>query len=98
MILNPIIYGALHMYVPQLDFLNRMAVTFLSILVILTVIRVIKPRKEAYVANTEMTTETGKSFDLTGSKIALVVGILVVLATLALYVYYWDSSTPMFGK
>ncbi len=98
LILNPIIYGALHVYVPQLDFLNRMAVTFLSILVILTAIRVVKPRKEAYVANTEMTTETGKSFDLTGSKIALVIGILVVLATLALYAYYWDSSTPMFGK
>lgn len=98
LILNPVIYGALHMFVPQLDFLNRMAVTFISILVILTLVRVVHPRKEAYVANTELTTETGKSFDLTGSKVALVVGIVVILVTLALYAYYWDSTTPMFGN
>ena len=92
LLLCPAIYGALHLYVPQLDFLNRMAVTFCAIIGVLTLVTLIKPRPEPYRAEAKTT------LDLTGSKLAKVIGVLVVLATLALYVYFWDSSTPMFGK
>lgn len=45
----PILYGALAKYCPTLDFLNRMAVTFLVLIVIACILRVVCPRKEAYV-------------------------------------------------
>lgn len=92
LLLCPVIYGTLHLYVPQLDFLNRMAVTFLAIIAVLIFVTLVKPRPEPYKA------EAKTSLDLTGSTLAKAIGILVVLATIALYVIYWDSSTPMFGK
>lgn len=45
----PILYGALAVFCPTLDFLNRMAVTFFILIAIAFILRVICPRKEAFI-------------------------------------------------
>ncbi len=90
LLLCPIIYGALHAFVPQLDFLNRMMVTFFSIVLLDIVVTLIRPRSTPY------RQESKTKLDLTTSKFAALIGILVVIITIALYVIFWDQSTPMF--
>ncbi len=90
LVLCPIIYGLFHMLVPQLDFLNRMLVTFVIIMGVLFILRILFPRKTAY----EQTSDT--TLDLTQSKLAKVIGVLVVLGTIALYLFFWDHSSKMF--
>lgn len=90
LLLCPVIYGCLHAFVPQLDFVNRMMVTFFAIVVLDLAITVVKPRSEPY------TQESKTSLDLSSSKGALLVGVLVVLVTLVLYAVFWDYGTPMF--
>ena len=86
----PIIYGCLHVFVPSLDFLNRMVVTFFAIVLLDLAITLLHPRKEAFALEAKTT------LSLTFSKAAVVVGIIVVIVTLCLYAYFWDYSTPMF--
>ncbi len=45
----PILYGGLAIAYPNLDFLNRMAVTFIVLIALAFVFRVVCPRKEAFV-------------------------------------------------
>ncbi len=90
LLLCPVIYGCLHVFVPSLDFLNRMVVTFFAIIVLDLIITVLCPRKEAF------TLEAKTTLNLSFSKIAVVIGILVVVVTFCLYAYFWDYSTPMF--
>ncbi len=90
LILCPIIYGLFHLFVPQLDFLNRMLVTFVIILGVMTVQRLLFPRKEAF----EQKAET--NLDMTQSTIAKIIGVLVVVLTIVLYIIYWDYESPMF--
>ncbi|MDO5554227.1 MAG: sodium/solute symporter [Planctomycetia bacterium] len=90
LVLCPIIYGLFHAFVPGLDFLNRMAVTFILIIAVLTIMRIVFPRQQAYESKVETT------LDLSESMAAKVIGVLIVLATVALYFIYWDWSSPMF--
>ncbi|MBR2692820.1 MAG: sodium/solute symporter [Thermoguttaceae bacterium] len=90
LLLCPVIYGCLHVFVPSLDFLNRMVVTFFAIIVLDLVITVLSPRKEAFALEAKTT------LNLSFSKIAVVIGILVVITTICLYALFWDYSTPMF--
>lgn len=92
LILNPIIYGCLMMFASHISFLDRMSITFVSIIAVMTLMTVISPLKEPFKQ------ESKTDMDLTTSKGALVVGILVVLFTAALYAYFWDYTTPMFPK
>jgi len=87
----PIIYGILKFTCPGLDFLNRMAITFVIIIAALTLLRFLFPQKEMPAQE-----ESAVSLDLTESKIAKVVGLVVVIITIILYLYYWDWSSPMF--
>ena len=45
----PILYFLLARFVPELDFLNRMAVTFGILILVAFVLRAVAPRKEAFV-------------------------------------------------
>ena len=90
LLLCPIVYGCLHVFVPSLDFLNRMVVTFFAIVLVDLVITLICPRGEAF------TLEAKTKMDLSSSKTALWIGILVVVVTLCLYAFFWDTATPMF--
>jgi len=75
-------YGAFKIALPQLQFLNRMAVCFVLCLVIMALITLVKPLPQP------VTFERKTTLDLTGSRGAVVGGILVVAITLLLYVLF----------
>ena len=77
------IYGALQLFFPQVAFLNRMAVTFVAILAVLAVMTALKPLAEPRVLPVR------QGFDMRPSRSAVVLGIVVVVATLALYAIFW---------
>lgn len=83
LILNPILYGSLKYFVPQMAFLNRMAVCFGAVLAVLTLMTLIKPLPEPVVlpVNIKMDMRTDR-----GTKIF---GAAVIALTLALYVIFW---------
>jgi SSS family solute:Na+ symporter len=82
MVLNPLLYGLLLM-TTELAFLDRMAVCFGAVLLVMTIIgllvRLDKPVE--FHSETEM--------DLTSSKPAMAWGVVVVIATLALYAVFF---------
>jgi SSS family solute:Na+ symporter len=90
LLLNPIIYGALMLFASDLSFLDRMSITFVSIIAVMTLMRLVSPLKVPY--KSEATT----TIDLRQSKSAMVVGVIVVAITIALYAYFWDYNTPLF--
>ncbi len=88
----PILYGALATFVPSLDFLNRMAVTFGVLIALAVVMSIVCPRKEAFV----QATDESKAEFLKESKGAKLGGWVVVALTVVLYLIYWDYDLPMF--
>jgi SSS family solute:Na+ symporter len=76
---NIVAYGALKLMVPELQFLNRMAVCFGLCLLVMTAITLLRPRAEPIVfeQNTEIALET--------SGLAKLGGILVVATALLFY-------------
>lgn len=88
----PILYGALATFVPSLDFLNRMAVTFGVLIALAVVMTIVCPRKEAFVQETD----ESKAEFLKESKGAKIGGWCVVALTVILYLIYWDYNSPMF--
>ncbi|MCP4451136.1 MAG: sodium/solute symporter [Planctomycetes bacterium] len=83
LILNPILYGSLKLFMPQIAFLNRMAICFGVILAVLSIMTLIKPLAEPVVlpVNAKMDMKTDK-----GTKIF---GMAVIALTLVLYVIFW---------
>lgn len=82
-LLTPILYGMFAMVLPAWAFLDRMALTFGCILVLMWVLTLVKPAAHPF----ELKTNT--KIDLTSSTPAKIGGIVVVLLTLGLYVYFW---------
>ena len=80
---SPAIYLVLKLLLPNLAFLDRMAVAFFCVLAIMTVITILRPRPEPI----ELPVNT--KIDLQSSPMALAFGVVVVVATLALYAYFW---------
>ncbi len=83
LLLNPALYGILKYAVPDLSFLNRMAICFFVVMAVLTLITVLRPLEKPVVL------PENKSMNLDGSKGAKVFGLLVVILTAALYVIFW---------
>ncbi len=77
------IYGALQLFAPQIAFLNRMAITFVAILVVLAVMTAFRPLAEPRVLPVR------EGYDMRPSRSAVVLGAVVVAATLALYAIFW---------
>jgi SSS family solute:Na+ symporter len=77
------IYGLLQWQFPQVAFLNRMAVTFVVILIVLAVMAVLKPLKEPRLLPVR------EGFDMRPSRSVVVLAVFVILATLSLYVIFW---------
>ncbi len=75
-------YGGLKLAVPQLQFLNRMAVCFVLCLLIMQAITMARPLPQPVVFESKTT------LDLTGSRGAAIGGVIVVIITLALYVLF----------
>lgn len=80
---NVVLYGALKVAAPGIPFLNRMAICFGVVLAVMTAITLIKPLEKPVVM------PTTDLIALESSKKAKVIGIGVVIATLALYVIFW---------
>lgn len=81
--INVVLYGALKVLAPEIAFLNRMAICLGVIVAVLALIRLINPLREPV----EM--PTTDLIALEGSASAKTWGIVVVVATLALYWLFW---------
>jgi SSS family solute:Na+ symporter len=81
---SPLIYGLLFFAAKDMAFLNRMAVTFAVILVIMALITLLKPLDRPK----EMPVREGfESIKL--EKRIMTIGIAVILITLILYAIFW---------
>lgn len=82
-LLNVALYGALKWFVPELVFLNRMAVCFFTVVLVLALITAINPlaRPVQLPVNNEIALES--------SRTARLGGVAVVVLTLLLYVIFW---------
>ncbi len=83
LVLSPIVYGILKFVLPNLAFLDRMAVTFFVVLLTMGVMTITKPLQEPIVL------PTTTKIDLESSPGAKICGVLVVIATLVLYAIFW---------
>lgn len=83
LLLNPVLYYAIAKFMPQVAFLDRMAICFFTVLVVMSLIGAVKrlPQPVVFKSDTKL--------DLTSSKGALAAGVVVVIATLALYGMFW---------
>lgn len=79
---NIVAYGSLALLVPQLQFLNRMAICFVLCIAVMGVMTVLRPLPEPIVF------EARTKMDLTSSRGALIVGLVVIALTLGLYLLF----------
>lgn len=77
------VYGFLQWQFPDVAFLNRMAVTFGVVLAVMAVITALKPLREPRVLPVR------EGYDMRPSRSVVLLGTIVVLATLALYAIFW---------
>lgn len=83
MIAGVIVYGLLLWLLPNVAFLNHMAITFTILVILMAIITAAKPlaERKTFKAQVEM--------DLKPSSFAIVLGVAVVLLTIALYIIFW---------
>ena len=83
LVINPLLYGGLKIFAPEVAFLNRMAICFFVILAVLTLMTPIRPLPQPVILpvneNMDMRTDTRTK----------VLGVVVVLLTLTLYTIFW---------
>ena len=82
LVTNIVSYGVLKAAVPQVQFLNRMAICFGLCLLVMAVITVVRPLAQP------MEFKQNTTINLEGSRGAMWVGIVVVVVTLILYVIF----------
>ena len=80
---SPIIYGALMLVIPEVNFLNRMAITFVSITVLLSILTIVLPSAEARAL------PRNDEIELVNSRGAIIAGVLVCIATISLYYVFF---------
>ena len=79
---SPVIYGLLKIFLPEVAFLNRMAITFAAILVLMLLMTLIKPLKQ------EITMPENPNINIEHSKSVYIMGAVVLVITSSLYVYF----------
>ena len=84
LVASPVIYGILYFAANEMAFLNRMAITFGIILVLMTIITMVKPLSKPV----EMPVRKGFE-DITLRPAVKYFGIGVIVVTLVLYGIYW---------
>lgn len=89
LVTNIIAYSTLKFTVPSIQFLNRMAICFALVLIVMSLITLIKPLAQP------MQFEQKTTMNIKSSKGAAVAGVFVVLLTLLLYLLF---SPFMFAK
>ena len=83
LLLNVVIYGALLIWFGDMAFLNRMAISFILLIIVMTIITLVKPLdkpKELPVR---------KDYDMTATSPVKWAGAAVVVITLILYGIFW---------
>ncbi len=83
LIINPILYGALKYFAPDIAFLNRMAICFFVILTVLAIMTVLRPLPEP------VTLPVNEAMDMRTDHRTKIFGVAVILLTLTLYVIFW---------
>jgi SSS family solute:Na+ symporter len=83
LLVSPITYGLLYFFTPNIAFLNRMAITFGVEIVVLGALTLLSPLREP------VTLPEQTKIALVSSPGAKIWGIVVVIATLALYWVFW---------
>lgn len=83
LLLTPVLYGGLKVLLPNLAFLDRMALVFFAELAVMGVLTLIRPLPEP------ITLPRTDKIELTSSRGALTAGIAVVAATLVLYAVFF---------
>ncbi len=83
LIINPILYGALKYFAPNIAFLNRMAICFFVILSVLAIMTLLKPLPEP------VTLPVNATMDMRTDRRTKIYGGVVILLTLTLYVIFW---------
>lgn len=82
LLLNPLLYFLIATFAPGVAFLDRMAICFGTVMVVMWLIGMIKPLPEPVVF------KSNTNLDLTASAGSKTAGIVVVVATLILYVIF----------
>jgi len=77
------VYGFLQWQFNEIAFLNRMAITFGVVLLLMTIITIVKPLKEP------IKLPQRENFDMAPTPKLIGLGISVIVVTLALYVIFW---------
>jgi SSS family solute:Na+ symporter len=83
LIINPILYGALKYFAPNIAFLNRMAICFFVILSVLAIMTLLKPLPEP------VTLPVNATMDMRTDRRTKIYGGVVILLTLTLYAIFW---------
>jgi len=83
LLLNPPMYFILSKVFPALSFLDRMAVSFGCVLLVMYIITLIKPLEKPIELPSRST------IAMKSSSVARIAGIVVVIATLCLYAVFW---------
>jgi SSS family solute:Na+ symporter len=83
LIVCPFVFGFLKAALPSLAFLDRMAVAFFIVLAIMGAMTMVSPKRD------EDQFEHTPDIELTSSRGAAIGGVVVVIATLALYAIFW---------
>lgn len=83
LLINPPVYGLMKVLLPKLAFLDRMAVSFVGVLLIMGLITLIMPLSKPV----ELPVNT--KIELKSSRGAKACGIAVVVTTLILYAFFW---------
>jgi solute:Na+ symporter, SSS family len=86
---NMVAYSALKVAVPSIQFLNRMAICFALVLIVMSVITLLKPLAQP------MQFEHKTTIDVRSSRSAAIAGVFVIVFTLILYVLF---SPLVFAK
>ncbi len=83
LILTVPVYGALMLLFPGIAFLNRIAINFVFLMIIMAVITIIRPLREPKVLPVK------EGFDMRSTPLLKWLCGLVILATVALYIIFW---------
>jgi len=83
LILTVPIYGFLHWQFGEVAFLNRMAITFVIILIVMGIITKLKPLAEPKVMPVR------EEFDMRPAPSVVWLGVIVIAITIALYIKFW---------
>jgi SSS family solute:Na+ symporter len=83
LVLSPVIYGFLHLFFGEMAFLNRMAITVGALAVVLAALTLARPLGEP------VTLPSQTKIAMDSSKGAMLFGLVVVAATIALYAVFF---------